>query len=207
MTDQLVMSEALDPGDVRALIDAAKAGNDEAFSALYTAYQPGIGRYIARRLRGRVSDWTRVEDLKQETFRRAFAAIGRYEHRGTDFGAWVVTIARNAVADYFKSSAYRTADWDTNIIHATAERVDGDPWINPEWRALHCDAAAVLKGALGRINEVQRECIELRFIRGLSVVETAAAMGRNVGAIKALQYRATLALARDPALRNLKDSR
>ncbi|MGH3428892.1 MAG: hypothetical protein ACRD3Q_17635 [Terriglobales bacterium] len=36
----------------------------------------------------------------------------------------------------------------------------------------------------------------MRFLDGLSVSETATAMGKNDGAIKALQYRAVRALAR-----------
>jgi RNA polymerase sigma-70 factor (ECF subfamily) len=42
----------------------------------------------------------------------------------------------------------------------------------------------------------QQECIVLRFLRGFTVAETALAMGKNEGAIKALQYRAVRALRR-----------
>jgi RNA polymerase sigma-70 factor (ECF subfamily) len=36
----------------------------------------------------------------------------------------------------------------------------------------------------------------LRFLQGFSVAETAAVMGKNEGAIKALQYRAVRSLHR-----------
>jgi RNA polymerase sigma-70 factor (ECF subfamily) len=42
----------------------------------------------------------------------------------------------------------------------------------------------------------QQECIVLRFLQGMSVAETAAVLGKNEGAVKALQYRAVKALAR-----------
>ena len=42
----------------------------------------------------------------------------------------------------------------------------------------------------------QQECISLRFLQGMSVAETAAIMGKNEGAIKALQYRAVKSLSR-----------
>jgi len=42
----------------------------------------------------------------------------------------------------------------------------------------------------------QQECLALRFLQGMSVSETALIMGRNEGAIKALQYRAVRTLAK-----------
>ena len=55
---------------------------------------------------------------------------------------------------------------------------------------------ATLLSAVKKLNPEQQECIVLRFLQGLSVNETALAMGKNDGAIKALQYRAVRALAR-----------
>ena len=52
-------------------------------------------------------------------------------------------------------------------------------------------------GALpvAQLGAEQRECVMLRFIQGMSVSETAAIMGKNDGAIKALQHRAVKKLA------------
>ena len=49
---------------------------------------------------------------------------------------------------------------------------------------------------VAKLNADQQECIQLRFLQGLSVAETALAMGKNEGAIKALQYRAVRTLGR-----------
>ena len=49
--------------------------------------------------------------------------------------------------------------------------------------------------AVGQLGDEQRECVMLRFIQGFSVSETAAVMGKNDGAIKALQHRAVRKLA------------
>jgi RNA polymerase sigma-70 factor (ECF subfamily) len=46
-----------------------------------------------------------------------------------------------------------------------------------------------------QLGDEQRECVMLRFIQGFSVSETAAVMGKNDGAIKALQHRAVRKLA------------
>jgi RNA polymerase sigma-70 factor (ECF subfamily) len=46
-----------------------------------------------------------------------------------------------------------------------------------------------------QLSAEQRECVALRFLQGLSVAETAAAMGKKDGAVKALQHRAVRRLA------------
>jgi RNA polymerase sigma-70 factor (ECF subfamily) len=46
-----------------------------------------------------------------------------------------------------------------------------------------------------KLNPDQQECIQLRFLQGLSVAETARVMDRNEGAVKALQHRAVRRLA------------
>jgi RNA polymerase sigma-70 factor (ECF subfamily) len=52
-----------------------------------------------------------------------------------------------------------------------------------------------LMAAIAELGDEQRECIMLRFLHGMSVSETAAIMGKNDGAIKALQHRAVRKLA------------
>jgi len=53
-----------------------------------------------------------------------------------------------------------------------------------------------MASAVKQLGPEQQECIVLRFLQGLSVAETAQVMGKNEGAVKALQYRATRALGR-----------
>ena len=52
-----------------------------------------------------------------------------------------------------------------------------------------------LLAGVQQLSEEQRECLVLRFLQGLSVSETAAAMGKKDGAVKALQHRAVRRLA------------
>ena len=54
----------------------------------------------------------------------------------------------------------------------------------------------VLLEAVTQLGAEQQECIVLRFLQGLSVSETALVMGKNDGAVKALQYRAVRSLSR-----------
>jgi RNA polymerase sigma-70 factor (ECF subfamily) len=67
---------------------------------------------------------------------------------------------------------------------------------SPEIEVLAGITNATLLDAVRRLGAEQQECIVLRFLQGMSVAETAAILGKNEGAVKALQYRAVKALGR-----------
>jgi RNA polymerase sigma-70 factor (ECF subfamily) len=174
------------PGEVWAVVERAQAGDAEAFGELYDRYVDMVFRYI----HFRVGTRPQAEDLTSETFTRALRRICSVTWQGRDFGAWLVTIARNLIADHYKSSRYR-------LEISTADMLDADrAQDGPENDVLDAMTSATLLEAVKKLNAEQQECIVLRFLQGLSVAETAQAMGKNDGAIKALQYRAVRTLGR-----------
>ncbi|MER8185578.1 ECF subfamily RNA polymerase sigma factor, BldN family [Kitasatospora sp. NPDC094015] len=168
------------------LVERAQNGESEAFGRLYDHYSDTVYRYIYYRVGSRAT----AEDLTSETFLRALRRIGTFTWQGRDFGAWLVTIARNLVADHFKSSRFR-------LEVTTGEMLDSNECErSPEDSVLESLSNAALLDAVRRLNPQQQECVTLRFLQGLSVAETARIMGKNEGAIKTLQYRAVRTLAR-----------
>ncbi|MET9920663.1 ECF subfamily RNA polymerase sigma factor, BldN family [Streptomyces sp. NPDC059605] len=168
------------------LVERAQAGEAEAFGRLYDQYSDTVYRYIYYRVGGKAT----AEDLTSETFLRALRRISTFTWQGRDFGAWLVTIARNLVADHFKSSRFRLEVTTGEMLDANeVER-------SPEDSVLESLSNAALLQAVRRLNPQQQECVTLRFLQGLSVAETARVMGKNEGAIKTLQYRAVRTLAR-----------
>ncbi|GAA3045203.1 sigma-70 family RNA polymerase sigma factor [Kitasatospora albolonga] len=171
---------------IMELVERAQNGESEAFGRLYDHYADTVYRYIYYRVGGRAT----AEDLTSETFLRALRRIGTFTWQGRDFGAWLVTIARNLVADHFKSSRFR-------LEVTTGEMLDSNECErSPEESVLESLSNAALLDAVRRLNPQQQECVTLRFLQGLSVAETARIMGKNEGAIKTLQYRAVRTLAR-----------
>ena len=171
-----------------ALVQRAQAGDAEAFGELYDRYVTFVYRFIYYR----VGSAQVAEDLTSETFLRALRRISTFTWQGRDVGAWFVTIARNLIADHYKSSRYRLELTTDDIAESGAHLVlDG-----PENAVLEGMQNKVLLQAVKKLGAEQQECIVLRFLQGLSVAETALAMGKNDGAIKALQYRAIRALGR-----------
>lgn len=172
------------------LVQRAQQGDQEAVTELYKKYQSIIFRYIYFR----VSDRHVAEDLTSDTFYRGLRRIGSFQWQGRDFGAWLVTIAHNLLADHFKSGRYRQEVVTADV--ADGELLDCESTSHPEGAAVeHLTNLELLRAVL-QLSDEQRECIVLRFLRGLSTAETAAAMGKNTNAIKALQYRGVRALAR-----------
>jgi RNA polymerase sigma-70 factor, ECF subfamily len=173
---------------VMDIVGRAQSGDADAFGELYDRYVDVVYRYIYYR----VSNVSLAEDLTSETFIRALRRITSYTWQGRDFGAWLVTIARNLIADHFKSGRYRLEVATSDLVEAGADRREE----GPENEVLAAITNEALLEAVKALGPEQQECISLRFLQGMSVAETAAIMGKNEGAIKALQYRAVKSLSR-----------
>ncbi len=176
--------------EVWALVERAQAGDAVAFGLIYDRYLETVFRFIYFRVGNRPL----AEDLAAETFLRALKRIGTFTWQGRDLGAWLVTIARNLVADHFKSGRYRLEVTTGDVLDA--DREDRGPEGSPEAVVVDYITNVALLKAVRQLNPEQQECIVLRFLQGFSVAETAHTMGKNEGAIKALQYRAVRALHR-----------
>lgn len=171
---------------VRALVELARDGDAEAFGQLYDHYVAGVFRFIYYRVGSRQM----AEDLTSETFVRGLKAIQRFTWQGKDFGAWLTTIARNLIADHFKSSRSRLEIVSDDIPEGrTSSRSTEDDVLSHISNELLFDA-------VNSLPPEQRDCILMRFIQGMSIAETAAALKRSEGAIKQLQLRAVRSLAK-----------
>jgi RNA polymerase sigma-70 factor (ECF subfamily) len=163
----------------------AQDGDGEAFGKLYDRYVDMVFRFIYFR----VNDRALAEDFTSETFLRALRRISTISYQGRDIGAWFITIARNIVLDHLKSARHR-------LELTTADTLEGKEQVaSTEEAVLDVLQSERLMAAVAQLGDEQRECVMLRFVHGLSVSETANVMGKNDGAIKALQHRAVRKLA------------
>jgi RNA polymerase sigma-70 factor, ECF subfamily len=168
-----------------ALVKAAQSGDMGAFGDLFDRYYDVVFRYVLFRM----GDRTLAEDITQETFVRALRRITSVSYQGRDIGAWFVTIARNLIFDHVKSSRYRLESSTSDIVELSPSTG------GPEQQVLEGATNDELLRCVRKLNADQQECIQLRFLQGLSVAETARIMDRNEGAVKALQHRAVRRLA------------
>ncbi len=174
----------MDDETLDRLVAEAQRGDPEAFGRIFDAYAVRIQRFIA----SRVNSPSDAEDLTQLVFVKALEALPRYEVRGIPFGGWLFRLARNAIIDQVRTRR----DHLSLVAAATRETEDAGP---EAMAALRDDLDRVAR-ALAELTDDQREVIELRFFAGLSVHETADAMGRQDGTIRGLQFRALASLRR-----------
>jgi len=168
-----------------ALVELARKGDTEAFGQLYDHYHTSVYRFLYYR----VGSVPLAEDLTAETFFRALRSMSSFRWQGKDFGAWLMTIARNLTTDHFKAGRTRleSTTEDMSTLDTTSE--------GPEGAVLASLTNEALLEALSELPTEQRECLVMRFLQGLSIAETAEVLGRSAGAVKQLQLRAVRNLA------------
>lgn len=186
--DQAASSEGSEAERTRliALVELARGGDKEAFGLLYDHYQPSVYRFLYYRTRSA----TLAEDLTSDTFFRALRSMNSFRWQGRDFGAWLMTIARNLTTDHFKAGRTRL-ETTTEDMGLHDDATDG-----PESEVLAGLTNEILLTALSELPTEQRECLIMRFLQGMSIAETAMALGRSDGAVKQLQLRGVRNLAK-----------
>ncbi len=167
-----------------SLVRRVQRGEPEAFAQLYEAYFDKIYRYIVLKV-GNQAD---AEDLTQQVFLKALESIGSFRWRDVPFSSWLFRIAHNQVVDYLRKRGKR------KVLPLDEARTAAGA--DPALVAEHRLAMEQLMVASEHLTQAQREVISLRFAGELSTAEVAKVMGKSVGAVKALQHSALVALRR-----------
>lgn len=170
-----------------ALVELAREGDAEAFGLLYDHYHPAVYRFLYYRIRSVPI----AEDLTADTFFRALRSMSNFRWQGKDFGAWLMTIARNLATDHFKAGRTRL-ELTTEDMGLHDDATDS----GPEEAVLASLTNEILLEAIQELPAEQRDCVVMRFLQGLSIAETAAALERTDGAVKQLQLRGVRNLAK-----------
>lgn len=164
------------------LVTQALAGNTIAFGKLYELYLDEIYQYVFYR----VKSHQEAEDLSEVVFLKAWQALDENPPREIPFRLWLYTISRNAVVDHYRTRKEQIGLEEVMHIPASME--------NPEATVSRWERAEELIDKLQQLKEDHQEVLTCRFIMGLSHAETAVVMSRSEEAVRALQYRAIVAL-------------
>jgi RNA polymerase sigma-70 factor, ECF subfamily len=167
--------------DIKEIAVRASHRDPSAFSSLYRFYFSQVFTFI----NFRVSRREDAEDLANSVFEKALTAIDRYQPKPAQFSTWLYTIAKNCIIDHYRKRRLPVdSEAETTVVPAT------DLTYDPVACVLLDERKRTLREALQELTPDQREVIECRFFFELSIQETAAAMTRTEGAVKALQFRA-----------------
>jgi len=135
----------------------------------------------------RIGDAMAAEDVTADVFVEAWKGIRRFSYRGVPLISWLYRIAHNLIADFLRHrSRAKTQPLDD---HGTLAPQTAD---ESESVALWQSVAAAFR----KLTLEQQQVLASRFIEGLSLAETAALLGKNENAVKALEFRALRSVRR-----------
>ncbi|GAA3243181.1 RNA polymerase sigma factor [Actinocorallia longicatena] len=171
-----------DSGDeLGALVERARGGDEDAFSAVYTLVHPRVLRYL----------WTLVgddaEDVASEVWLQVARDLGRFRGDGPGFRGWTATIARNRAMDHLRGARRRPAT-PTPVERLVDLAVSQDG----AGTMAATDAAIRL---IALLPKDQADAVLLRVVLELDVATAAKVLRKRTGAVSTCLYRGLRKLA------------
>jgi RNA polymerase sigma-70 factor, ECF subfamily len=167
-----------------AVLDAAAAGDEDAFRVLWRDLQPGLLRYLDALAPGA------GEDLASETWLRVVDGLGRFSGDERTFRAWVFTVARHRAVDRWRRRTRRHDE----LVPLEA-LVDLPALDDPAEAALDAISTRAAVALLATLPRDQAEVILLRVVAGLDVAQVATITGKHPGTVRVIAHRALRRLA------------
>lgn len=176
------------------LVQQVQAGQQKAFDLLVAKYQRRIYRLVLRFIR----DPAQAEDVAQETFLRAYRAIGQFRGE-SQFYTWLYRIAVNtakkAISDDIRDPTVSEGDalgHDEETFSPTELLTNHE---TPESVLVSKEIVQTVNAAMESLPEDLRMAITLREIEGLSYEDIAEAMQCPIGTVRSRIFRAREAIA------------
>lgn len=191
----------LSEAEERRLVAAAQ-GDRACFGDVYERYFELVYAYVARRVRDRAT----TEDLTSEVFRKALASLPRFKWTGAPFGAWLIRIASNLIADRTKQAA-REVDMPLDEQGSSSTARESSPKLHAQQFDFEAaERSAYVIRLVDDLPEDQRRVVRMRFAEEKSISEIASEMDRTEGAVKQLQFRALQALRKKLTTEDTEES-
>ncbi|MCC6648196.1 MAG: sigma-70 family RNA polymerase sigma factor [Polyangiaceae bacterium] len=161
----------------RALLEACRRGGPGEFRRLVERYEGLVWGFLARMVRDRAL----AEDLSQETFLRAYRALGAFDpSRGAKLSTWLLTIARNVALDAARRGAAPTTELDDTAVDAAT----------PESIRAARELGEAIARAAASLSPAHREVLVLAEVQGLSMDEIAVVVAAPSNTVKQRLSRA-----------------
>lgn len=187
--------------DIGVSIQSAIDGNQAALERLLLDHYAVLVAHLANRVPSSLHAVTGVEDIIQQTYTQVFTSIGSYEQReGASFQSWLVTIADNRLRDAVRAEKRKKRGGDLVRVHGSRfdegsgvahllDAVAGPTHTASQYLARR-EAIQAIQVAVAGLPSEYREAIQLRYLDGHTLVETADLMQRSSGAVRGLLDRA-----------------
>lgn len=169
-----------DPTELQALLRRAAGGDSAAWRAIVAEFAPRVFGL----LRAQCRDPELAEEIAQSTFCTLAAKIGEYVESGR-FESWVFRIAVNRLRDEMRRRTRHARPMDAEPMAAAPDRAR-----RSSAGAANDEVNERLARAMARLNEADREIIDLRHTGGMSFKALSDYYGEPVGTLLARHHRA-----------------
>jgi RNA polymerase sigma-70 factor (ECF subfamily) len=177
------------------LFRAFAAGNDDAYTVIYSRYSGRLLSYIYSILGG---ENRAAEDIFQESFLRLFRERGHYrEHPGQEpiknIGGWLFRVARNLALNHIRSTRYLTdlPPAHDEALYVTVEEAHASIFADALDEQAMIEA---VNAVVETLPAALREVFVLREVNGMSYEETAEIIGCTAEAARMRLSRARSAI-------------
>jgi len=176
------------------LVKRVQQGDKAAFDILVLKYQQKVVNLISRF----VSDQSECYDVAQETFIKAYRALGKF--RGdSQFYTWLYRIAANTAKNHLASRSRKTPKYSVDV--EDAEHFTGESGLKdnttPENLLLTEEIKQTVYAAIDKLPEDLKSAITLRELEGLSYEEIAEVMDCPIGTVRSRIFRARDAIDKE----------
>lgn len=186
MTALLCELEDEETTSLEYLVEAAQAGDREAFGELVTRFEGMVYATAMRRL----GDHGEAQELTQEVFVKAMQKLDQLKV-GAAFGGWLRSITvRMAINRQVRRSPTIAAEPQSLEATYVESRTPLDA-------VLAGERAEQVRGGLARLRELDRSTLEAFYVRGESLTEMSEAFEAPIGTIKRRLHVARKRLARE----------
>jgi RNA polymerase sigma-70 factor (ECF subfamily) len=187
-TDYAAMKE-------EGLLRFAQQGDHEAFRAIMQRFNQRLFR-VARAV---VSNDDEAEDVLQEAYLKAFAAIAGFRGE-SGLATWLTAITLNEARGRLRRRRPTTS---LDVMEETGVRVIPFPGVaeipDPAAEALRSEVRGLLEKAIDALPDDFRIVFMLRDVEGFSVEETAAQLDINPQTVRTRLFRARKCLRQELA--------
>ena len=167
------------------LLKKAKDGDDSAFGQIYKSFAPPLEKFLYLRSK------SNYEELASDTWTGVVLKLKEFNGNEIQFRAWLYTIARNRMIDYFRKN--NTVPFDPTIEsfeNLAGQNYAEDPTVADE------NLREINKFIRANLKTLEYEVVLLRVVSDLSVSEVAKIFKKPESAIRVIQHRALKKLSR-----------
>jgi RNA polymerase sigma factor (sigma-70 family) len=164
---------------IRKNLDKENVSLRETFSRLYDEYMPKVYRYIYYK----VHDVPTAEDITSQAFEKALVNFSKYSHDKGEFSVWMISIARNTIADYYRAQGKLKTTFIDEAIDLPSDEPD------PQEVMEEDDEKQTLQACIARLPPDEQEIVRLKFTMEITNREIAKTVGLSESNVGVKLYR------------------